>query len=94
VKVCTAYRFGTETVHDLPACADRLAGVEPQYDFLPGWPELPDSKGEPLDSVDDLPAELRGYMSFIEDYLKVPIVLMSTGPGREQTLQIRDPWQA
>ena len=28
-------------------------------------------------------------MRFIEDFLGVPIVLMSTGPGREETLSFR-----
>jgi adenylosuccinate synthase len=91
VKVCTSYRLGGNTLYDLPSCIEDLEKVEPAYEVLPGW-----GKYDPktVKSVQELPVELRDYMQYIEDFLKVPVVLMSTGPGREETLVIKDPFQA
>jgi adenylosuccinate synthase len=81
VKVCTAYRLGGNTVYDLPSCVEDLDRVEPAYEVYPGW-----SKYDPktVRDVEDLPSELQSYMKMIESFLGVPIVLMSTGPGREE----------
>ncbi|MGZ3697440.1 MAG: adenylosuccinate synthase [Bdellovibrionota bacterium] len=91
IKVCTGYRLGGTTLFDLPSCIEDLERVEPAYEVLPGWPQF-DTKN--VRSSEDLPQELRHYMAFIERELGVPIVLMSTGPGREETLAISDPFRA
>ena len=67
-----------------------LDRVEPAYEVMPGW-----TKYEPKQVRDlgDLPIELQNYMKFIEGFLGIPVVLMSTGPGREETLLLRDPFQ-
>lgn len=91
IKVCTSYRLGGNTIYDLPSCIEDLERVEPAYEILPGWGKY-DTQN--VRSMRDLPEELRNYMKFIEDFLKTPIVLMSTGPGREETLVISDPFQA
>jgi adenylosuccinate synthase len=90
LKVCTSYRLGGTTLYDLPSCVEDLERVEPVYEILPCWPTFDTSR---VRSVADLPAELRQYMKYIEDFLGVPIVLMSTGPGREETLMISDPFE-
>lgn len=91
VKVCTAYRLGGNTIYQLPSCIEDLERVEPVYEVLPGWPKYNTSG---LRTLADLPRELRNYMGFVERFLGVPIVLMSTGPGREETLVLRDPFKA
>jgi adenylosuccinate synthase len=92
LKVCTSYRLGGTTLYDLPACIEDLEKVEPNYEILPGWEKS--AAGMAARTRGELPTELQGYMKFIEDYLGVPIVLMSTGPGREETLVIKDPFKA
>jgi adenylosuccinate synthase len=89
IKVCTAYRLGGKTLYDLPSCIEDLERVEPAYEVLPGWPKFDASR---VRRVEDLPQELRDYMKFVEAHLGVPIVLMSVGPGREETLVIHDPF--
>ena len=89
IKVCTAYRLGGNTIYDLPSCIEDLENVEPVYEVLPGWGAYDPKK---VEHVEDLPEELRSYMTFIETFLGVPIVLMSTGPGREETLVLKDPF--
>jgi len=85
IKVCTQYRLpdGTLTDH-VPF--DAATPIEPVYETLPGWGELP----EKLESLEDFPEALRQYKSFLEERLKTPIALLSYGPGRDQTfLQTR-----
>src|SRR6267142_2073982 len=38
VKVCTSYRVAGRTLDEMPLDADDLAGAEPVYEELPGWP--------------------------------------------------------
>jgi adenylosuccinate synthase len=83
VKVCTAYRLGTETLHDLPSSVEDLERVEPAYDVLEGWGPL---------SPGHLPEAFQAYIRFIEEFLGVPVDLISTGPGREETLVLKDPF--
>ena len=90
VKVCTAYRLNHTTLYDLPTCVEDLENVEPAYEVLPGWGSYDPKK---VKKLSDLPLNLQNYMQFIEHFLGVPIVLMSTGPGREETLLLSDPFE-
>lgn len=90
IKVATSYHLGGNTVYDLPTCVEDLARVEPNYEVLPGWEKF-DTKA--VRTMSDLPSELRAYVKFIEDFLKVPVDLMSIGPGREETVIVRDPFR-
>jgi adenylosuccinate synthase len=90
VKVCTAYRLGSRTLYDVPSCAQELEKVEPVYEVMPGWSSYDPKR---VHELKDLPKELQNYMEFIQGFLGVPIVIMSTGPGREETLQLSDPFQ-
>jgi len=81
LDVCTAYRYRGEEVSHLPYRLDANL-LEPVYQSLPGWSE--DLTG--VRQTKDLPATLESYVRFIEDYTGVPVVLVSVGPDREQTL--------
>jgi adenylosuccinate synthase len=49
---------------------------------LPGWHEpITDAR-----TLDDLPAEARGYLDFVGERLGVPTVLIGVGPGRDQVI--------
>ncbi|MEO5970373.1 MAG: adenylosuccinate synthase [Bdellovibrionia bacterium] len=90
IKVCTGYRLGSTTLFDLPSCAEDLERIEPVYEVMPGWGSY-DPKA--VHTLADLPIELQKYMTFIQEFLGVPIVIMSTGAGREETLHLDDPFQ-
>jgi adenylosuccinate synthase len=90
VRVCVSYKLGDRTLTDLPSCIEDLETVEPVYETLPGWKAY-DTQG--VTQVENLPVELRNYMKRVEAYLGVPIVLLSVGPGREETLVISDPFR-
>ncbi|MBC7691568.1 MAG: adenylosuccinate synthase [Methylotenera sp.] len=89
VKVCTAYSLGGTTIYEMPSRSEDLARIEPFYEVLPGWHEYDTNS---VQGVEDLPVELQTYMKFIENFVGIPIILLSTGPGREETLQLQDPF--
>lgn len=81
IKACTAYRLadGTETP-DFPF--DIATGVTPVYAELPGW----QADLSQLTSWESLPQAFKDYVAFLEQQLETPIVILSVGPDREQTI--------
>lgn len=61
---------------------DLLARVEVVYITLPGWK----TSIENTASFDALPENCQKYVGFIENFLKVPIEWIGTGPGRESMI--------
>jgi adenylosuccinate synthase len=82
LKVCTGYRLDGKTTTDFPADAEALERVEPVYETLPGF------AADIADATDfeALPAEAHGYLKFIEDFIGVPVVMVSVGPKRSQSI--------
>jgi len=66
-----------------PSSGSALARAVPVYEEFPGW-------SEPIGSVralGDLPENARRYVSALEEHAGVPIVLVSVGPERTQTIE-------
>src|SRR4051794_20437918 len=83
LRVCTAYEIDGERVERWPSSGVALSRATPVYETYPGW-------DEPLNdvrSLADLPENARRYVSAIEAYAGVPIVLVSVGPERTQTIE-------
>ncbi len=83
IKVCTSYKVGPEgkETNELPY--DITAGIEPVYTEFKGWKK--DLTGVRTES--GLPQEFKDYVKFMEDYLGVPISIISLGPDREATIE-------
>jgi adenylosuccinate synthase len=81
LEVCTAYEYRGETITHLPYSLEEEL-ITPIYTTLSGWDE--DLTG--VTDVKHLPAALEAYTRFIEQETGVPVVLISVGPDREQTL--------
>jgi adenylosuccinate synthase len=90
IRVCTSYELAGRELRDLPSCIEDLERVKPRYETLPGWSHYDPKK---VRGVSDLPKALQSYISYIEKALGVPVVLLSTGPGREETLEISNPFK-
>jgi adenylosuccinate synthase len=86
IRLCTAYRIHGRETTDFPASRADLAAAEPVYRTVPGWRSPTAGKLE----WDDLPAAARDYVRRIEDELDAPVVFVSTGPRREETILRRD----
>jgi len=81
LHVCTSYTYRGETIQHLPYSLN-AEEVAPQYSVLPGWKEdLTTMRNE-----DELPKTFHGYVAFIEEYVGVPISIVSVGPDRSQTI--------
>ena len=66
-----------------PSSGAALARAKPIYDEFPGWSEpIHDTR-----SLSDLPDEARRYVTALEEHAGVPIVLVSVGPERTQTIE-------
>ena len=81
LEVCTAYEYRGETITHLPYSLEEDL-ITPIYTTLSGWDE--DLTG--VTDVKNLPTSLEAYTRFIEQETGVPVVLISVGPDREQTL--------
>jgi adenylosuccinate synthase len=88
VKVCTAYRIDGREIHDFPASVEMLNKAEPVLLSLPGWTE----EVKDCRLHDELPEPAQGYIRNIEEYLQVPVEIISVGPERRQTILRRNPW--
>ena len=80
IKACVVYKVNGVETEDFPF--DINEGVEPVYVELDGWK----TDMTKMKSENEFPEEYNAYISFIEDYLKVPIAIVSVGPDREQTI--------
>ena len=58
------------------------------YLEFPGWTE--NTAG--ITEWDKLPAAARAYLRALEELSGCPLAIVSTGPGREATMTLRDPW--
>lgn len=81
LQVCTAYKYKGEEIDHLPYNIEP-ENVEPIYTEVKGWKA--DLTG--MTSYEELPSELKEYITFIEKELNVPIKIVSVGPDRTQTI--------
>ncbi|MBO8415401.1 MAG: adenylosuccinate synthase [Proteobacteria bacterium] len=89
VKICTAYKLPDGTLTDLPPLAAyEYENVTPVYETLPGWKESTFGVTE----LDKLPVNARNYVKRLEEVSGVKVVILSTGPERNQTIYIEDPF--
>ncbi|MCX7989781.1 MAG: adenylosuccinate synthase [Aquificaceae bacterium] len=87
VKACIAYEVDGRFIEHFPAGLDTLQRVKPVYKSFKGW--LRDTRS--AKSFSELPQEALEYLQFIESYLKVRIVMLSTGPEREEYFWLHEP---
>lgn len=81
LKICTAYKYKGEVISHFPYNIEP-ENVEPVYVEKKGW----NTDLTQMTSYDQLPQELKEYVSFIESELEVPVKIISVGPDRKQTI--------
>jgi adenylosuccinate synthase len=88
IKVCTGYMIDGKKIDYFPADAPTLEKVTPIYTDVPNITELTREEWVALHgkSKADLPASIRDYIKFIEDYVEIPISILSHGPERNETI--------
>ena len=88
LEVCTGYRLGDRLLTRLPASQADQARVEPVYERLEGWSES--TAG--ATGWAQLPAMAVKYVRRVEELIGCPVTLLSTGPDREDTIAMYDPF--
>ena len=84
IKVCVKYNLNDKEIDYFPADINEVKECIPIYKELKGWDDI---KTNPK-KITDLPKETQEYLKFIEKYLKIPIALVSIGPGRKETIDV------
>ena len=83
IRLCVAYEIDGRRVEAWPSSATVLARATPIYEEFPGW-------SQPIHAIRalaDLPENARRYVTALEEHAGVPIVLVSVGPERTQTIE-------
>ncbi len=88
IKVCTGYTFEGQQLETLPAKLETFENCVPVYEELPGWHT--DITG--VRSFDQLPENAKKYVKRLEELAGCPIVMVSVGPRRDQTMMLKNPF--
>ena len=88
IRLAVGYKVRGEKRDILPVGAEALAICEPVYEDFPGWKES--TVG--VKSFEALPANARTYLKRLEQLAGAPVVLISTGPDREETIVLQHPF--
>lgn len=84
IQVCTGYKLNGKSISYSSCGYQELFKLTPIYKTLPGWTENIDG----VKKFADLPKNCQEYIKFIEKFLGVKITIVSTGPQREEYIQL------
>jgi adenylosuccinate synthase len=88
IKICTSYRTRAGTTTEFPI--DEIDHAEPIYESMPGWR----ADLAPARTMAVLPDAARRYVERIERDAGCPVVLVSVGSRRDETIALADPFTA
>lgn len=84
IQVCTGYKYKGSVIEEMPADLEILQNCEPVYREYQGW--MQNTVG--IASYDEMPDNAKRYVEGLSELLGVPWLMVSTGPGREQTISL------
>jgi adenylosuccinate synthase len=88
IKICTGYTLNGKSLETLPAALEAFENCQPVYEEMSGWKS--DITG--AKTFEELPANARAYVQRLQELSGCPIVLVSVGPRRDQTIILRNPF--
>ncbi|MFN8170974.1 MAG: adenylosuccinate synthase [Candidatus Nanopelagicales bacterium] len=86
IPVCVAYDVDGERMDEIPMTQTQFHHAKPVYEYLPGWSE--DISG--ARTLEDLPANARSYVQFLEDVSGTRISAIGVGQDRDATISVHD----
>ena len=90
LKICVGYRIDGTYSKRFPAAPAAQANAEPVYETMEGW----SGSTHGARSWADLPAQAVKYVRRVEELVETPVTLLSTSPERDDTIMVRDPFDA
>ena len=88
INICTAYELDGETIDVPPAGAAAFERCKPVFETMPGW--MSNTFG--ATTYEELPENAQKYLKRMGELLEVPVDIISTGPDRDHTMIIRNPY--
>ena len=82
IPVCVGYKVNGKHTDEVPAEASGYEKIECVYRNMPGW----HTPTQGITDLNKLPKAAREYLAFIEKETGSRIGMVSTGPGREETI--------
>jgi adenylosuccinate synthase len=86
IPVCVGYKINGKVSAEIPAHASGYDAIECVYHAMPGWR----TPTQGITRIEKLPQAAREYLAFLEKETDARIGMVSTGPGREQTMFVED----
>ncbi len=89
IGICTGYKLNGKLTETAPLGAEQYQQCEAVIEELPGW------QGESTYGVTDfnqLPAQAKTYIKRIEELVGVQVTIVSTGPDRDETIILENPF--
>ena len=84
VNICVGYRADGRELDRFPVNTSLLGRCQPVYEELPGW----DQPTAGATSISQLPQNAISYVRRVEELVGCKVQLISTGPSREETIQV------
>ncbi len=88
IKICVGYRTEETIFNEFPLSSDVAETIEPIYEEMDGW----NCNTSGMKRLSQLPEEARKYVERIEKFLETKVNLISTGPERDETILLEDPF--
>ncbi len=82
IPVCVGYKINGKRTDEIPAHASGFDCIECILHTMPGWRTATDG----ITQIEKLPQAARDYLAYLEQETGARIGMVSTGPGREQTM--------
>jgi adenylosuccinate synthase len=89
IGICTGYKLNGIVTDTAPLGAERYQLCQAVIEELPGW------KGATTAGITDfnaLPANAKAYIKRIEELVGVKVTILSTGPERDETIILENPF--
>jgi adenylosuccinate synthase len=88
IMVCVGYRLNGKVIHHVPSNLEMLQSSEPVYEEVNGW----NTEIKGARNFSDLPYNAQRYIRRIEELINTKITMISVGPERNETIEVKDPF--
>ncbi|WP_394752862.1 adenylosuccinate synthase [Crenothrix sp.] len=88
IGICTAYNINGVLTETAPLGADHYEQCQAVIEEMPGWTE----KTACVTQFNDLPENAKAYIKRLEALVGVKITIVSTGPDRDETIVLENPF--